>query len=49
MSLLKRKAPRGDDGLAPKPRKWPAIVGITAAAWFLLSGVLLLLLGSQPG
>ena len=45
MSLLKRNA--SDDGLAPKPRKWPAIVGVTAAAWFLLSGVLLLLLGRQ--
>jgi hypothetical protein len=49
MSLLKRKARRGDDGLAPKPQKWPAIVGVTAAAWVLLSGVLLLLLGHQPG
>jgi hypothetical protein len=47
MSLLKRKASKRDDGLAPKPRKWPAIVGVTAAAWFLLSGVLLLLLGVQ--
>ena len=45
MSLLKRKASQSEDGLSPKPRKWPAIVGVTAAAWALLSGVLLLLLG----
>ncbi len=49
MTLLKRKNPQNDDGLAPKPRKWPAILGVTAAAWVLLSGVLLLLLGSQSG
>jgi hypothetical protein len=47
MSLLNRKALPDGDGLAPKPRKWPAIVGVTAAAWVLLGGVLLLLLGGQ--
>ncbi|MDB4983159.1 MAG: hypothetical protein JWM82_3911 [Myxococcales bacterium] len=45
MTLLKRKKLQTEDGLAPKPRKWPAILGVTAAAWALLSGVLLLLLG----
>jgi hypothetical protein len=49
MSLLKPRASQHEDGLAPKPRQWPAIVGVTAAAWFLLSGVLLLLLSRQSG
>jgi hypothetical protein len=42
MSWLQRTAP--DGGMAPKPRKWPAIVGVTAATWFLLSALLLMLL-----
>ena len=49
MSLLKRKASPAHDGFVSKPRRWPAIVGVTAAAWFLLSGVLLALLGSHSG
>ena len=50
MSLFKRKAPRREDeGLAPKPSQWPAIVGVTAAAWLMLSGVLLFLLGTRAG
>ncbi|HVZ74881.1 MAG TPA: hypothetical protein VHJ20_21010 [Polyangia bacterium] len=46
MSWLDRKAPNPEEGLSPKPRRWPAIVGVTAAAWVLLSGMLLFLLGN---
>jgi hypothetical protein len=49
MSLLKRKASRVDEGLAPKLSRWPAILGVTAAAWLMLSGVLLFLLGARSG
>jgi hypothetical protein len=49
MSLFNRTASRPDPGLSPKPRKWPAIVGLTAAVWFVLSGVLLAVLSSGPG
>ena len=45
MSWPTRKNPTPEDGLAPKPRRWPAIVGVTAAAWMVLSGLLLVLLG----
>jgi hypothetical protein len=32
----------------PPPKKWPAILGVTVAAWAILGGVLVALLGSQP-
>jgi hypothetical protein len=37
------------DGLPPKPRKWPAILGVTLATWVILSGVVLLILRVQSG
>jgi hypothetical protein len=49
MSWLQRQSQDPADGLSAKPRRWPAIVGVTAAAWLVLSGALFAILRFQSG
>jgi hypothetical protein len=40
----KNPAPTFPPEMPPKARRWPAILGITVAAWALLGGMLMVLL-----
>lgn len=45
-----RKSPQFEPNMEapPPPKKWPAIVGVTLAAWAILGGLLIAMMSSQP-